>query len=391
MKFKTIVIFVAFISVIVALVGAIIYYSSEMSNKKANEALQLAKGMIESGETTQALQQLEVIRTKYARADAAEEADFLFGKLLLEEAKTEEAAQVLEAFLNSYPESEFVPEAHYLQATILLMTEPDVEQAEQVFEEIIAKYPDSSAAHFSSFGLAKIAYKFGEMEKARKSMLDILDKKISPELRGQVGELAGKVNLAVLFSPVLTEQDKVHTVERNDSVYEMSKRYGVTVDLIARCNELEDPSKIRIGQKLKIPSLNLRLDVDKGTNKLTVYNNDQFFKSYKVSTSKFSYKLPTNEYLVRTRQKNRKYFDMQTREYYEPGHPQNEYGTRWIGLDASGQIGIHGTPHPELIGDYTPHGCIAMRNSDVEELFDIVKRGTKVKVFGEKIRERGAE
>lgn len=41
-------------------------------------------------------------------------------------------------------------------------------------------------------------------------------------------------------------------------------------------------------------------------------------------------------------------------------------------------IMIHGTPEEGLIGQPVSHGCVRMKNKDIEELFDAVQSGTKV-------------
>ena len=43
-------------------------------------------------------------------------------------------------------------------------------------------------------------------------------------------------------------------------------------------------------------------------------------------------------------------------------------------------IYIHGTPEEGLIGEKASHGCIRMFNQDVIELFNLVKKGTKVNI-----------
>lgn len=43
-------------------------------------------------------------------------------------------------------------------------------------------------------------------------------------------------------------------------------------------------------------------------------------------------------------------------------------------------IYIHGTAEEHLIGKPASHGCIRMKNRDVIELFDLVTRGTLVKI-----------
>lgn len=39
-------------------------------------------------------------------------------------------------------------------------------------------------------------------------------------------------------------------------------------------------------------------------------------------------------------------------------------------------IYIHGTPQENLIGKPASHGCIRMKNRDIEELFELEKKGT---------------
>jgi lipoprotein-anchoring transpeptidase ErfK/SrfK len=59
-----------------------------------------------------------------------------------------------------------------------------------------------------------------------------------------------------------------------------------------------------------------------------------------------------------------------------PG-PANPLGTRALNLNASG-IRIHGTPNEASIGTAASHGCIRMKRSDIEQLYDLVQVGTPV-------------
>ena len=65
---------------------------------------------------------------------------------------------------------------------------------------------------------------------------------------------------------------------------------------------------------------------------------------------------------------------------------QNPVGTRWIGLSKKG-YGIHGTNNPASIGHNASHGCIRMRNRDVEELFAMVAVGDEVELHGDRTPE----
>ena len=68
-----------------------------------------------------------------------------------------------------------------------------------------------------------------------------------------------------------------------------------------------------------------------------------------------------------------------------PG-PRNPIGTRWIGLSQKG-YGIHGTDVPSSIGYAQSHGCIRLRNADVERLFEQVRAGDVVELHAERTPE----
>ncbi len=70
--------------------------------------------------------------------------------------------------------------------------------------------------------------------------------------------------------------------------------------------------------------------------------------------------------------------------YYKPGNvigpgQANPIGTRWLGLSVKG-YGIHGTDAPKSIGQARSHGCIRMRNRDVEQLFEQLRPGDVVEL-----------
>lgn len=81
-----------------------------------------------------------------------------------------------------------------------------------------------------------------------------------------------------------------------------------------------------------------------------------------------------------------------TTELLQPPDPTGPYGTFAYGLsgysdtldafnDGPGQLGIHGTNQPELIGTKVSHGCIRMRNEDIEQLVPVLPLGVPVEVI----------
>jgi len=55
-------------------------------------------------------------------------------------------------------------------------------------------------------------------------------------------------------------------------------------------------------------------------------------------------------------------------------------GVIWIQLNKKG-IGLHGTSDPDAIGRTASHGCVRLRNEDIEKLYDMVPVGTVVYIY----------
>lgn len=123
--------------------------------------------------------------------------------------------------------------------------------------------------------------------------------------------------------------------------------------------------------KSSAPSGTVSLVVKIPERVLEVYNDSDVFKTYRIAVGKSSTPSPLGEWQVVWKDYN-----------WGTG-----FGTRWMGLNVSwGIYGIHGTNKPWSIGQFASHGCIRMRNKDVEELFEWVPVGTSVKIIGKPIK-----
>jgi lipoprotein-anchoring transpeptidase ErfK/SrfK len=58
------------------------------------------------------------------------------------------------------------------------------------------------------------------------------------------------------------------------------------------------------------------------------------------------------------------------------GSPENPLKARWLGIFDG--AGIHGTDAINSLGTAASHGCVRMRISDVEELYDEVPLNSPV-------------
>lgn len=72
-----------------------------------------------------------------------------------------------------------------------------------------------------------------------------------PHRRRIAAAAAGGVLLTLLSAPAQADE---HVVQPGDTVWDLALRHGVSVDAIAAANGLADPSFIRIGARLTIPA-----------------------------------------------------------------------------------------------------------------------------------------
>jgi len=143
----------------------------------------------------------------------------------------------------------------------------------------------------------------------------------------------------------------------------------------------EQASSSRIEGRPSQPSR--RVVVSIPDRKLALIEDGEVLKVYPIAVGASQTPSPRGEFRIANR--------IERPTYYTPGKvvrpgPDNPLGTRWLGLSLKG-YGIHGTNEPRSIGKRASHGCIRMRNADVEELFEIVRVGDAVELHGERTAE----
>ncbi|GEO25979.1 hypothetical protein AAC03nite_17640 [Alicyclobacillus acidoterrestris] len=109
------------------------------------------------------------------------------------------------------------------------------------------------------------------------------------------------------------------------------------------------------------------IEIDTEQPVLKLYRNGQLYRAWHVALGKSQTQTPVGDWQIVDKQKD-----------WGGG-----FGTRWLGLNVPwGTYGIHGTNQPTSIGRFASHGCVRMKNRDVEQLFDIVPIGTRVVIHG---------
>lgn len=369
-----------------AIVGGAMFLTISMRERDRDRNMELARTLIGQSDFDRATPLLDEM-IESGRGGEAWYPDVLALQLQLHEmmGSDSEARSTAQALLleeRGY-RGEPVARAHLYLGQAALES-GDAAAATPHFEAIAAS---SSPGGFGSvqaqLGLLRIRMASGGVSYEIQAELDQLAGAIeSVELREEVEFVLGQCNTELLFSPAPGEDDMIYEVQRGDSIYNIARKHKVPQELLLKVNGITNPRRLSVSRRLKIPSVDFSIEVDKGRNTMTLLNKGKFFKRYGIRTGKVDYLTPPGNYKVQTKKKFPQWTDPQSGRTYPPNHPENELGTRWLGFQGA-SLGIHGTIHPDTIGSYASLGCVGMFKEDVEELFDFVNIGTPIKIFGE--------
>jgi lipoprotein-anchoring transpeptidase ErfK/SrfK len=148
--------------------------------------------------------------------------------------------------------------------------------------------------------------------------------------------------------------------------------------LIQRANQLRDGNSIHPGQKLRIPLDAVHTLVSLRARFLLYYHGEEVVAAWPVTIGREDRTVP-GEYTVGEKQEEPMWFRQGDPVPF--GEPENPLGTRWIAWAGSNGLGFHGTWEPEKIGQAASDGCIRMKNEDVELLFEVLPRASRIVVL----------
>ena len=220
---------------------------------------------------------------------------------------------------------------------------------------------------------------------ARTNYLALLARTDADAARSFAEARLGTVNVTLVGTPRAMPEKIDYAIRAGDAIKVLARRHGCTAELIIRANNIRNPDRIQVGDRLRLldkPTFAIR--IGKTTNDLLLTLNGAFFKRYTVGTGMYG-RTPAGTFRIQDKIENPPWWrpDGQVVPF---GDPENILGTRWMSLAATGETpaargyGIHGTWEPSTVGKQSSAGCIRMRNSDVEELFMLVPDGTPVTI-----------
>lgn len=116
-----------------------------------------------------------------------------------------------------------------------------------------------------------------------------------------------------------------------------------------------------------------KLIIDLSDRQIYLFQNSALTANYEIAVGRSGWETPTGEFKVINMYVDPIWQHPFTGEVVPPGSG-NPLGTRWIGFwtDGEHQIGLHGTNQEDLIGQAVSHGCIRLRETDIQALYEHV-------------------
>ncbi len=226
--------------------------------------------------------------------------------------------------------------------------------------------------------------KIGKYVEARNIYKNIFNKKMSPQNLNTIKEKYGEINTKLLLTPLDFEGKEAYVVKPGDSLDKIARKFGTTVDLLQKSNMIDNPNRIKVGDKYKIFNGKFKITVNKEKRELHLFLNGEFFKKYEITIGKYD-KTPSGTFKIYDKQKFPVWWHPDGRQI-PYGDPENILGTRWMAIKATGDTlnvsgyGIHGSADGSEMGQAESAGCIRMRNSDIEELYMIIPNNIDVNI-----------
>lgn len=134
----------------------------------------------------------------------------------------------------------------------------------------------------------------------------------------------------------------------------------------------------------EIPSASIAVNLPSRT--IEVLSGERLVKEYPIAIGKPATPTPLGNFTIEYREINPAWYPPEQKGVVVPSGPNNPLGYRWLGFWNT--YGIHGTNAPWSIGSAVSNGCIRMYEEDVEELYDMVKDGTPVRVTYDRVKVR---
>lgn len=251
--------------------------------------------------------------------------------------------------------------------TFKLFVQPKQELKEEIATvPVPTPTPDPSLAAYEALVQTR---KSADLPAARDAYRNFLDEFPDSPKRAEAKAELGEINMDILLSTFASPEKVSYTVVRGDALVKIANKTNADAELIMRSNNLPTIN-LQIGQQLLVPQIQASLLIDREAKTVTLLDAGKFVKEYPL-LSLANASAGETKILDKIATKDDKRVAFGSKEYVD--------SLRTI-LMASAGLSIQGVPEAAEGETPAPPVGTSMKQSDIEELFLFVSRGTPVSI-----------
>lgn len=249
--------------------------------------------------------------------------------------------------------------------------EPEIVVVQQIegTADVLKEKPDLGKRHFDE---AMELLRDGELVSARDRLRYLMTYFPESKTFGEARRIVGEVNLDLLISNIPQPRKTIYTVRRGDALVTIARRSETTIDYIMRANG-KTTSLIYPDEELFVYPLNFRVEIDLEASMITVFDEDLYFKEYPIVGTNLppEVRAPISTSI----QEKVAWFGDRPLNFTDANYMNC---SKWIRTAKIGLFIREGKAEGEE-SNSTAFG-VKVAKPDMEELFTILRTGSKVSV-----------
>jgi len=182
----------------------------------------------------------------------------------------------------------------------------------------------------------------------------------------------GMVNTDVFFSAIPAPDKIRYEVRSGDSVEKIRRKLNTTDEMLMRCNNLDDPRRLRVGQVLLVSQTDFSVVIDRKAHMVTLLNHGKFFKEYPAASwNAPAAKKGMEKISIPAKVGQKTAWHNGTQVVF--GSKEYSGSARWVDLTVKGY-----TLYTE--GGQKPPSGIGMSPEDMDEISTLIGKGIPVTI-----------
>ena len=187
---------------------------------------------------------------------------------------------------------------------------------------------------------------------------------------GEARKALGAVNSDIFFTSIPAPEKIRYEVHSGDSLGKIERKLKITPELLMRCNNLDDPRRLRVGQVLMVSPADFSAIIDRKTHAVLLLNKGKFFREYSAASWNAPVVKKGMEKIALPAKVNKKEA-WYNGEQVNFGSKEYTESARWVELTVKGY-----TLYTE--GGQKPTAGIGMHPEDMDELSTLLTKGVRV-------------